>query len=541
MTISRERVRNLEALIQGGRLRPPDVEQLVITGLPGEAGGGSPQGSLVIHGGTPTARPHTLTIDLSPTAAAFVATMATGQASEGILFGPRGERKTGGAHTCMLVHADLHRQAGFPLPVKWVGVTDTFQSHRIKTVRSLEDPRWRGIWTLHADDHLAIATIGGTELVHLDLFGIEDVGAMDRLRMEMHGLWIEEPAPSTVLVQSSGVSEDAMMLGMTSLRLPSHCHPTILTSNYPDEDHWTWQRYLVRRHPGTRAFRIPPGECASPAQRAEWARALEGRPDLVKRLLSGEPGAVALGPEVAVGYSADFHVAKMALDVIPSEPLWMAHDAGHWPTTVIGQRIRDTVRIYAGLVTEKAGTRQHLDDTILPWLAMHAPWLLHRRGHIYHVYDPSMDTGDQADTEQSPMKRIRETLGGSVQPGAVTWPARRDPMLAVFNMAHAGRAVLQIDPGPATELLRKALGGRWYYKKTAQGEIVKDLPHKPNHPWEDLGDAFCYLIGGIAPSRVPVDLSKIETQAEIRFDLFHRDLPSRRDEAETRFDLFHWR
>jgi hypothetical protein len=456
--------------------------------------------------------------------------MATGKASEGILFGPRGERKTGGAHLCMLLHAHLHHHASFPLPVKWVGVTDTFQSHRIKTVRSLEDPCWRGIWKLHADDHLAIATIGGVEMVHCDLFGNEDVGAMDRLRMEMHGLWIEEPAVSTVLVQSSGVGEDAVMLGMTSIRLPSHCHPTILNSNYPDEDHWTWQRYVVRQHPRTLAFRIPPGECASAEQRAEWTRALDGRPDLIRRLLAGEPGVIALGPEVAVGYNPECHVSATPLEVIPSEPLWMGHDAGHWPTTVIGQRVREQVRVYAGLVTEKAGTRQHLEETALPWLAMHAPWTLHRGG-LYHVYDPSMDTGEQADTDQSPMQRIRETLGGSVQKGAISWPGRRDPMLAVFNVAHYGRPLLQIAPGPDTELLRKALGGRWYYKKTPQGDILKDLPHKPNHPWEDLGDSFCYLIGGIAPGREPVDWSRIDTRTVMHWDVFNPDQAPADDEG----------
>ena len=212
---------------------------------------------------------------------------------------------------------------------------------------------------------------------------------------------------------------------------------------------------------------------------------------------------MALGPQVAVGYNAQAHVARERLEVVRGEPLWLGWDAGHTPTTIIGQRVGAEIRILAGLVTAKAGTRQHVEQTVLPWLDQWAPWVLDRRGSrtLFHRYDPSMDTGEQDDIDQSPLQRIRDTLGGSFRPGAVSWPGRRDPMLAVFNMALAGLPLLQIDPGPDTELLRKALGGRWYYRQTPAGEIMKDLPHKPNHPWEDLGDSFCYLIGGIAPSR----------------------------------------
>ncbi len=496
--ISRERVRNLAALIQAGRVLPPEVEALRIQ-LRGSAGAESPQekggreknGEVLVVTSPLTAQTNTLTLSLGPTAFHFVGDVSTGTARELACFGPRGEQKTWAAFVAMIEHAWRHHQAGFPLPTRFVGVADTFTSHRVKTVRSLTDPRWEGLWRMRQDDHLAVCTIGGTEWVHLDLFGIEDQGAMDRLRMEMHGLWFEEPAPSSVLVQSSGISEDAWMLGMTSQRLPSHTHPAILTSNYPDEDHWTWQRFVVRQHPGTACYRIPPGESASAEQRAEWARALEGRPDLLKRLLAGEPGAVALGPQVAVGFNADAHVARERLEVVQGEPLWLGWDAGHTPTTIIGQRVRGSVRIYAGLTTAKAGTRQHVEQTVYPWLDLHAPWVLDRRGSrlLFHRYDPSMDTGEQDDIDQSPLQRIRDTLGGSFRPGATTWPGRRDPMLAVFNMALAGLPLLQIAPGPDTELLRKALGGRWYYRQTPTGEIMKDLPHKPNHPWEDWGDA----------------------------------------------------
>ena len=113
-----------------------------------------------------------------------------------------------------------------------------------------------------------------------------------------------------------------------------------------------------------------------------------------------------------MGYNPEAHVAKAHLEMARSEPLWMAHDAGHTPTTLIGQHLRGQIRVYAGLVTEKAGTRQHLEQTVLPWLSRHAPWILERGGDslLYHRHDASLYTGGQDDIGQSPLHRLRESL-----------------------------------------------------------------------------------------------------------------------------------
>ena len=54
-------------------------------------------------------------------------------------------------------------------------------------------------------------------------------------------------------------------------------------------------------------------------------------------------------------------------------------------------------------------------------------------------------------------------------------------MLSLFNRGIAGEPALQIDPVDALPLIR-ALRGSWYY------------------PHSDIGDAFCYFVGRIAPS-----------------------------------------
>jgi hypothetical protein len=102
---------------------------------------------------------------------------------------------------------------------------------------------------------------------------------------------------------------------------------------------------------------------------------------------------------------------------------------------------------------------------------------------------------------------IRELLGGVVRQGAVDWIPRIEPvtrLLGEFN-GYAGRPRLQIDPVDGAPLIR-ACRGAWYFP-TINGRVSRDLPKKPNHPFEDLGDSLCYFVGGIAPSREPRDPS----------------------------------
>lgn len=394
----------------------------------------------------------------------------------------------------MIEHAQKHEEAGYDLPTTWMGVTDTFESHKQKTVKSLENPLWKGIWKLSDNKHLATCSIDGRVLVHLDLFGIEDQGAADRVRREATGAWWEEPAPASLLVQSSGINETSYLIGVTSLRMPSYTNPSLLTLNYPDEDHWTWKNFVSEPMEGTRYYRIPPGERASAEDRADWMRALKDRPDLQRRLLEGKPGTVMLGTQVAQGFDEDVHVAKQRLEVIESEPLFFGVDFGHTPTVIIGQSWRSTIRVLAALTCKRGGIKQHLEDSVIPWLRVRAAHVLDPRvgrHYVHGQYDPSAPDS-QDDIDQNPIKTIEAALPGWWYPGPVDWESRKNPMLTAMNRQ------LLLDPVDA-KLLVQSLSGRWYYPQDRLGGVSKDQPKKPNHPWEDLGDAFCYFLCGLMP------------------------------------------
>jgi hypothetical protein len=60
---------------------------------------------------------------------------------------------------------------------------------------------------------------------------------------------------------------------------------------------------------------------------------------------------------------------------------------------------------------------------------------------------------------------------------------------------------LLLDPVDCKPLIQ-ALSGRWYYLQDRLGAVIRDIPKK-NHPWSDLGDAFCYFLCGVMPEMGP--------------------------------------
>jgi hypothetical protein len=476
-----------------------------------------------------------------PVIASFVSHIVNGTNERGgnevLCLGSRGDGKTIGMLWAMANHAVRHHEKGYPLPVNWMGVTDTFTSHKLKTVRSLEHPMFKGGWKLRDNDHVAEFYQGGTKTVHLDLFGIEDQGAMDRLRMESHCLWFEEPAPSAVMVQSSGISEEAWMLGITSCRMPSHFNVKVATENYPDEDHWTWQRWrpgsnIVFAHPdklrelfkaieqpapenefqkyaegtpprlcmgvvdGRVHFRVPVGERASEEDRLQWARALKDRPDLLRRLILGQPGVVMLGDQVAKGFTREKFTSKQIVPFVPGEPLYFGFDFGHTPTCVIGQPVKGMLRIKAALYLQNAGMQQLMEDLVRPYLSRFAPWVLRNPddyaliGHDPSQGDIGKPKGSEADIDNAALLTIQESFGGGwFEMGPVNWDVRKDALVKIFQ-----RRNLMVEDNEFTGDLIRALDGRWYYAKSHTGGLKSDKPKKPNHPHEDLGDAFIYLL-----------------------------------------------
>jgi hypothetical protein len=135
---------------------------------------------------------------------------------------------------------------------------------------------------------------------------------------------------------------------------------------------------------------------------------------------------------------------------------------------------------------------------VLPWLRQRAPWAIHDDLMIKGVYDPA-SPDDESDSDRNPIDVCREFIGGMWEPGPVAWESRKNALITSLNRhSRPGEPSLSIDPVDGKPLVQ-ALSGRWHYPANRLGGVSKDQPMKPNHPWEDLGDSFCYFICGALP------------------------------------------
>lgn len=437
-----------------------------------------------------------LVLDLRPGATEVAVSVADGVARETAVFGARGDGKSVAVAMAWVWTGARHRQRRGTGPFKVLVMTSTMTEHRARLCETLREPFWKGLWQASNDEHTWTATIGGVVYVHLELVGIEDQGGLDRARIPAHGLWLEEAAPAGVEVGGAGLSEEALQIGATSLRLESYAHPIVVSSNYGSESHWTWARYHVRRHPGTHLVRLKPGERATAEQRAAAREALEGRPDLIRRLLDGEPALIVAGQGVLENsFSPTMHIAPEPLRHVEGADLILGHDGGLSPVTVIAEWNGPQLRILAGLVSPRAGTAQHLRDLVVPWLRRHA-----KEANLSHWIDPTLATPNQSDLSDSGEREIRRQLpGGPVRDGEVKWQARIDPLLAILGqLVTGGRPALLVCP-TATQLI-EAMSGRWHYPRDRNGQVSREMAEK-DHPWSDLGDALCYAVGGAKPWR----------------------------------------
>lgn len=456
----------------------------------------------------------------APAASAFIAEAVAGMGREILADGPRGTGKTQAVPAILAALAERHARAGYDLPLRVVWLHDSLKNAEKKTGRSLEKPLWGGLWSLRDDRSVAVFTLAGTEMVSADFVGVRDEAASERLRAECSVLAAEELIAS--LEDAGGIDKRKYELGLSSMRVPSARHVAVSTTNPGAPESWPFQRWLEGGGQiGCVRMQIPATDRLTEDERANLLASFTDS-DLQARLARGEWAGLILGATVAVGFQ-DAHVASAPIPVHRGLPLVLGHDGGHTPVTVIGQLVGGSVHILAALASLHDGTDGHIRSLVKPWLQTHAPWATGPSASAMqlHFYDPSMATGDQSNIQQNPVLVIEQVLGGSTYEGAISWPGRIEPLIELFTRLNpaTGKPVFQIDPsGEGCANLITALRGRWFYPMV-DGQVRAKIPMK-NHPWSDLGDGLCYLVGGAmpdAPAR-PVEI-KVESDFDPRVAL----------------------
>jgi hypothetical protein len=415
---------------------------------------------------------------------------------EACLMGPRGEGKTEGGIRRMTLHAGEQEQSVRPIP--WAIVRDTWKNLERTTLKSFLQPHPN---SFSEKIRPLLKVSGGGEKIVLPgfweahLFGVDSLGDLSRLQsLQLGGIWLEEPAPAAAEDIGGGLEERVVTVGITSLRHPCAWRTVQITQNYPDEDHWTWQRYFIRRE--GRLFRIPRGENPHlPTDyRDNMERALANDKGLLNRLVLGQPGFVSQGEAVTPEYDSLVHRSNIDLEPYPNTVGYRFWDGYSNPACVIAQLTpRGQLQVFEAIVGKGMGVKQLIRDFVIPAIS-------ERYGDVPEwedIGDPSMVTKDQSDYEQSAAMVIEKELKTFFRPGPKAWSIRQQGMKnALLATIPGNKPFVYLSASPLVQPLHQALRGGWAYRMSPSGLRIGTIPMKNHHshPADALSYGVCELL-----------------------------------------------
>lgn len=451
-----------------------------------------------------------------PTALAFIEAAASGRTADGravdevAIVGSRGEGKSWACLGVTLRHAQLHEAAGYPLPVPWLWFRDAFPNHQRNLLEDIRRPEWQGLWQQHDGGRVVVAEMRGHPIVRAWVIGLEDMQAVERLRGQAVGIYGEEPAPVIAASTSTGWTEKAWETALMSQgrgERRSHSYPAIIASNPSQRSHWFWRRFVLDPTPHRACYRIPVGERTSAEYRDRLARTITS-PDLRARLVEGEASVVSLGDPVVACYRTSIHRSSRQLDVAPG-PLYFGWDAWHHPACVIASLSpMGQLRIHYARRLDGADVGTLADEYVRPWLASRR--LLDRPR--VHTGDPTMDTGDQSDRDQTATQRVLRSLPGDWQPSTNDIGVLRIALNdALKRRLSTGEPAVILDP--EADELDEAWAGGWFLNE--QGRPVQ---HGQQGQHSHVGMAGAYLVRSVLATWEPAETRPRPTHARCAWD-----------------------
>lgn len=411
------------------------------------------------------------------------------------LIGPEGEGKTYSLFVALNYHAANSMNGQL---LRAAIIRDTFENISTKTIPSIQ----KAIGFLAEKNKFPgyiqswVWSRGGKRLIckapriEVDLFGADDLASIARLQGgEWSFIGIEEPAPM-YQGNSAGIPRGVFDTCVSRAARGGGAMKLFVDQNPGDEDHWTHEAAITApimrpEHAPmiwTETVNIPPG--SNPARteqmRQATVAAYAGNSALTLRYVKGQWAFVQMGEKVTPEYHDNIdghphHYTGKPLAVIPNAMGFRSWDGGHFPTCVIGQVTPSgRLHIIDCFRGEHIGMKQLIDTMVRPAINLRysgvTDWL--------DTGDPTLETGDNSDIEQSPARVIEKEFKTSFQ-GASHWPAVLEPMKSALNLTIDGRPYVQI--GSGAEIVHKALRGGWHYLTTNADQVIRDKPVKDIH------------------------------------------------------------
>lgn len=280
---------------------------------------------------------------------------------------------------------------------------------------------------------------------------------------------------------------------------PDAWHGIIMDTNPPDTDHWWYKRFVEEPNPQWQCFHQPSGRSAEAENIANlvndyYNTIAQGESDeWVRIYVDGEYGFVQDGKPVYPEYRDSIHCMEFA--PWPDADIYIGLDFGLTPAAVFSQRSgMGQVRVFDELVMDRGGAVQ-LAEALKPMLKKYP-------GHRYRIEgDPSGEQGSSIDSEQT-VFRILQANGIDAHPSLVNdnnTVQRREAGRAPMTRMVDGEPGLLLHP--RCKRLRKALGGKFQYKRMqVTGDArYRDKPDKDE--WSHVAEAYeyCMIAAGENP------------------------------------------
>lgn len=326
--------------------------------------------------------------------------------------------------------------------------------------------------------------------------GMDEERDASKLQSRFFGMFgMDEPSPAA---GSGGIHETIFTTALTRLRQPGmNWYAAKLAQNNPDEAHWTYTNFIDPGKPEFTHFQTKEPENKKhlpPGYYEQMSKDLSSRPDLQRRFVKGEFGFQQLGVPVCPKWSDSVHLAE-DLEPVKNGELWLTWDGGLTPVCTICQLLPSGVLLVLDSIEEEdGGTYQLIEDQVYPLLQEKYSMF---KGRWKHTGDPALLSRDQSDSSQSPVRVIKNVLGGSFRAG----PTEIAPGLNALNrrlslLGPMGKGMIIVDRKSAKGV-HHALRGGWHFARHAGG-VTGSTPVK-NHPHSDFGDTMRYICGHLFP------------------------------------------
>jgi hypothetical protein len=397
-----------------------------------------------------------------------------------VIISNTGEGKTFASIMAMIVHAQRCGR-----PIRCAIVRDTHENIKLSTAVSITEFFEKFPHSLTWKSDFKQLTIHTNPPIHVDLFGIDDLGSLSKLQGPEYALiWLEEPAPMADKV-NAGLSEEVFNAALVRCARQKGTQARLQVSMNPaDEDHWTYRRFLEEPDidPDNplitkQVWFVPYGanKFVSETSRQAVKAAYKDDPAAYTRYVLGKFAAVYRGKKVSPEFNPLIHVAPGPLEPARGLVSFRYYDSWHNPTCGLGQITTtgrlvflDTMRLEGGDI------RALIESQVVPMI--NSPRWKDKAKAWRDIGDFSMKQPDQSNRQESAARAVEDAFGTVFEPGPPRWEIMKLGFKRALNTIIMGMPAIVVCP--TNKLLIKGLSGAWHYKTDNSGNITSTLPEK---------------------------------------------------------------